>query len=459
MKFRKALIKVFSVNFLQLITNLIVGFCVPYILSLQGYAYLKTFTLYMSYAGLLHFGLIDGIFIKYGGKKIEKINKGDLRAEHDFLIILSIIVMIIFIVFGLIFNNLPLLIFGITIIPYMLGMFFQMFFQAIGEFSKYQRIMFIYIFVYMITNFFLSIILKCKNYIPYCLTIFISYILEVIYCEFEFRKKYKKNNNKFDFNNIFNLMKVGFVILLGNLIVVGLFGIDKWFIKIFFDVNDFAYYSFAVSLLNIINVLVKAVSITFYSYLCKKSFKEPLSDIRDYLLVFGGFASGTYFGFSLIVNLFIKKYIPSLNIISITFSALPYMILINVLYINLYKTNKDEKKYLKVVAIILFISIFYNFLAMSILKSPLTIAIATILTMVTWAIYSTFDLKLSKHPFNMLAYCFLLTILFLLFSNCFNWLIGGILYLIFYLVLTVVFEKKVIIKIRNYLRMNKLKIR
>ena len=65
MNIKKAILKVFTVNFFQLISSLVVGFCVPMILSIEAYAGLKTYTLLISYIGLFHFGFIDGLFIKY----------------------------------------------------------------------------------------------------------------------------------------------------------------------------------------------------------------------------------------------------------------------------------------------------------------------------------------------------------------------------------------------------------
>lgn len=69
MNLKKSIFKVFSANFLQLISSLVVGFIVPAILSIEGYAELKTYTLFISYIGLFHLGFLDGLYIKYGGKK------------------------------------------------------------------------------------------------------------------------------------------------------------------------------------------------------------------------------------------------------------------------------------------------------------------------------------------------------------------------------------------------------
>jgi len=62
MQLKKDLFKVFSSNFINLVIGIITGFLVPAFLSLDQYAFLKTFTLYIGYVGIIHFGFIDGIY-------------------------------------------------------------------------------------------------------------------------------------------------------------------------------------------------------------------------------------------------------------------------------------------------------------------------------------------------------------------------------------------------------------
>ena len=441
MNIKKAVLKVFSVNAFQLVSSLVVGFFVPAILSIDGYADLKTYALYMSYAGLFHFGFLDGIYIKYGGKKYNEINKKALKSEHNFLILMECIVSICIFILSLITKKVTMFIFAISIIPYMLSSFFQMIFQATGEFKKYSRIMYIYTFVYMVTNVFLAFILKNTNYIYYCLTTYIANIAEVIFVEIKFLKENKRIKPEYDKKNIITNFKVGILVMVGNLAVIGFFGIDKWFVKLFLTTEDFAYYSFAVSMLNVINILIKAISITFYSYLFENNTEKNINKLKNYLMIIGGGASLAFFVLSFIVNTFISKYKPALNIVSITFSTFPYMILINSLYVNLYKVNKDEKKYFKVVVSMFILAIVYNIIAIIIFKNTISIAIATVLTLITWVIYSSNDLKKVNWSYGMYGYLFSLTIFFIAFSTNFSWLKGGICYLVAYILLTCIFEK------------------
>ena len=95
MSFKKNLLRVFSANFIYTISSIIIGFVVPAILTIEGYADLKTYTLYMTYAGVLHLGFVDGIYLKYGGKDEDHILLGKIKGEHLFLIILQLFMTLI----------------------------------------------------------------------------------------------------------------------------------------------------------------------------------------------------------------------------------------------------------------------------------------------------------------------------------------------------------------------------
>lgn len=450
MNIKKSIFKVFSTNLLQLITNLIIGFVVPSILSVDAYANLKTYTLYLSYIGLLHFGFIDGLFIKYGGKEIKNIDMSVLKGEHKFLIVIEILVSLVFISIGMLRHDIILFLFGITILPYMIQSFHKYIFQATGDFNKYSLIMNIYTVTYALTNIILAIIFRSSNYIHYCLATLLANFCSMFIFELSFYKMAKNKKAEVTKENL-KTIKIGLFIMLGNLAVMGLFGIDKWFIKLFFSNEEFAYYSFAVSMLNIVNVLVNAISITFYNFLFKNNSKEKINILKKDLIVLGSFSSLAYFPLAFIVNNFLAKYRPSLDIISITFSIFPYMILLNALYVNLYKVNKNERKYFKVVIAMLAVSIGYNIIALC-FRKIYGIAFATLMTLITWYVYSSFDLKKINKDLTMFVYPIFMSILFLLSTKFFDVYIGCVVYLLMWIVFTIILYKDVIISIRTMIK-------
>lgn len=437
MNFKKILLKVFSANFFQLISAILVGFFVPAILDISEYANLKTYSLLVSYIGLLHFGFIDGLYLKYGGNKLEDVNKDVLLGEHIFLLIFELFISIIFVIFSVITKNVILLIFSFSILPYMSSSYFKHIYQATGEFSKFSKIMYIYTISYLALNLFLVFVLRITNYVFYCLLSIISNLLSVLVFECKFLRdiKYKP---KIELSNIKDIFKSGFILMLGNLAVVLILGIDRWFVKIFLSVEDFAYYSFAVSMFNIITTLVSSIAIIFYNYLFNNLDFKKLNYIKNILMILGSFASSAFFLLCFIVNIFLSNYINSLEIIAVTFSIFPYMIVINVIINNLYKVMKVERKYLKTVLIVLTISIILNMIFLIISKSVISIAIATFFTMLIWLVYSINDLKVIKLYIRDILYLVLVSSGFFIISSFISSLIGFVIYILYITVISVI---------------------
>ncbi|WP_195927074.1 capsular biosynthesis protein [Turicibacter sanguinis] len=442
MNFRDSIIRVFSTNILQVITSILIGFILPAILSIEDFANLKTYTFYLTYIGFLSFGFSDGMYIKYGGKKIENINCSELKTEHHIFLFIQSLITVFFLLLVILKKDFILLLMVISIIPINLEAFHKLFYQATGQFKAYTNASYIYILSYLFLNFFMIVILKSNNYIYYCLTNLVASIFIFIILEIKFYKY--SRNAKFKYNStVWNNMKVGFFVLLGNFSILLFYAIDRWFIKIFFLTEDFAFYSFAVSLLGIVNTLVHAISVIFYNYISKDENQEKLSKIKNYLIILGVIASSSYFILAGIVHLFLPKYLPALSIISISFVAYPYMIVINALYVNIYKARKEEKRYFAVVLKILLLSIIFNTVAIGIIKSPISIAVATTLVYIVWYIYSAnkdFNyLKPSRKEKNFLIISFLV---FIVLSHLPSWYYGGIMYVIIILILVSIFYKR-----------------
>lgn len=71
-RLQKGIIAVFLANVINMLFSLATNFLLPKYLSVESYAGIKEFQLYVSYVGLFHFGFVDGIYLKYGGKNTWK---------------------------------------------------------------------------------------------------------------------------------------------------------------------------------------------------------------------------------------------------------------------------------------------------------------------------------------------------------------------------------------------------
>ena len=92
-RLQKGIIAVFLANAINVLFSLATNFLLPKFLSVESYAGIKEFQLYVSYVGLFHFGFVDGIYLKYGGKTLGKtVDKSfatDLSTMTVFQLIIS----------------------------------------------------------------------------------------------------------------------------------------------------------------------------------------------------------------------------------------------------------------------------------------------------------------------------------------------------------------------------------
>ena len=69
------------------LVSLILVLFVPKILGVKEYSYWQLYLFYASYVGFFHFGWADGVYLKFGGKKYEELDKGYFHSQFWLLTI------------------------------------------------------------------------------------------------------------------------------------------------------------------------------------------------------------------------------------------------------------------------------------------------------------------------------------------------------------------------------------
>ena len=90
-------------NIISLAAGVLTGFLLPKIMDKVDYSSYKTFTLYTSYIGVLHFGICDGIYLKYAGSTYDELEKSKFGAFTRFFFIVETFLSVAVILAGLIF--------------------------------------------------------------------------------------------------------------------------------------------------------------------------------------------------------------------------------------------------------------------------------------------------------------------------------------------------------------------
>ena len=63
--------------------------------------------------------------------------------------------------------------------------------------------------------------------------------------------------------------------------------LDRWFVKTLMDTYNFAMYSFAVSMENLVNTFMTPVTVSMYNYFCKGHNRDDIMRIKNAALIYG----------------------------------------------------------------------------------------------------------------------------------------------------------------------------
>lgn len=439
MKLSKGIFQVIIANIINLIISIGNGFLLPKFLSVESYSNLKTFFLYTSYIGALHFGYVDGIYIKYGGKSINEVETEEYIHEKKILAVFQFVIMLQIILIAYIIDDTNLLFAAISILPTNMVCFFKCIYQATGEFKDYRYITNLgSILIFALNLIFLFIIQTDISLWYIGIQVAVPFIVWIYY---ESRNNGLKNSeSKISLKKAWVCLKeninLGIIIMFGNIMGVWITNIDRWFVKIFHSVAEFAYYSFAVSLLRLVNVVVTVFSVTLYNFFCRKPENEEVAGLRRIVLVVGAAIIAIIFPLDFIIQTYLEKYIYAVPVIRMLFMTQFILIEVNAIYLNLYKALNLQRKYLMRMIMITIVAFLSNAVIGYLWSGNImAYAVATLITAFIWLILCQVDLPEYKMKYREWLYI-LLTMTGYFVCNYFNIWIGLVTYICWLLIET-----------------------
>lgn len=429
---KKGLLYILIANLINLGFNLITNFVLPKELSVESYATIKTFQLYVSYTGLFHFGFVDGMYLKYGGKNVQDIRGEDLRTNLSTLRFFEIAVTIICAFIAVVLKQEVLVFFALSILPLNLANYFKQLYQATGEFSLYGKIMNANTILIFLANMMWVFGFKTDNARYFLLSNVIVYFIVWIVLELNCKKLVAGNDKgiTFSLDELVKNIKGGILLTIGNLSSVVLTSMDRWFVKALMTTLAFAQYSFAVSMENFMNVAVTPVTTTLYNYFCNATDKNKIKKTRNYVIIFAATIVSCAFPARFILEIYLTKYIGSVKVMFLLFSAQIFYIVIKSIYVNLYKAQKKQNIYFAKLTLIIAIGFVFNVVCYHIYKVKESFAVGTLLSAICWYFLCLPDFKWLKYNLKEKLYPFIQTGAFLLCGFCFSTVPGFLIYIL-----------------------------
>lgn len=444
MNLKKGILYVLIANIINLFINIFTGLVLPKILTIDTYANIKLFQLYITYIGILHLGFSDGMYLRIGGKNLKELNTEDVLKEFKTFKDFQVCVTILCIVLSMILKNKILFFCSLVILPINIGNYIRQMYQAIGQFKRYSKFMNINTVLIFFVNLFLLFIIKTDDYNKYIIAYIIAYIIYWIMIERETKNILGTKKVKSERKYLFEDIKNGILLMIGNFCNVIFTGIDRILVQNLMGNIQFAFYSFAVSIESLINIFITPISTVMYNYLCNNGSKENVLKIKKMILVFSVFITTIVFPAKYIVEIWIPKYQQALNVLFILIAAQCITIMVRCIHINLYKAQRKQNRYFIIMATVVVISVILNIIGYLASKTVEAIALATLITSIIWFVIGECDFKIYKMKIKEYMYLFVSMLIFLICGKIENSILGGIIHIIIITLLTLVLMKETI---------------
>ena len=457
------ILKVSLSNIAVLLSGVLVGFLLPKIIGVTGYGYYKTYTLYATYVGMFHFGISDGIYLKYGGTNYEDLNRSKFRYYTRLFscteLVLSILLASVSIMLLENENRFIFLFLSIYLVFHNLTNYFQVISQSTSRFKELSSrnilqsaCISMMVLLLWICHKFIAISVNYRDYIILYSGVVILLALWYLYTyrDIAFGKVDKADRN---YKDIIGFIASGFPLMLANLCTSLILTLDRQFVNILFDTETYAIYAFAYNMLALVTTATSAISTVLYPKLKQMDVAKLKKQYTDYISVILCLIYGClciYFPLNLFVNWFLPKYSSSLSVFRTIFPGLAISSAIMIVMHNYYKALGKTNNYFFKSVVTLVVSGIANGIAYTLFHSTISISVASIITMVFWYLFvehyfiKTFNVKWLRN----LLYLFAMMSVFYLVTVVKNHYLALVFYFVAYIAITSLFFRK---NIRNFL--------
>lgn len=293
---KSASVMLFS-NIISLTISIIITLVFPKFMSVESYGYFQLYVFYTSYAIFGHFGIIDGIYIRYGGVSYDYLTKLRLGQQFFLLMIIECIILAFaYACFNLSFFEEGMIVYSVLIVFALatIRIFFSQLMQTTADFVSYSKTMLLERCVFIV----LSLILLSYN-CQYEYLIISDLFARCVSLLYSYRKVGWVVNtympSKLDLQELFTNWKIGINIYLSNFSSMVMLGILRFLVEQKYGIFIFSQLSLALSGINAFMVMSNAIGMSLFP-----NFRR-VNDTEKIKLYRVGREIGTLFGISVLV--------------------------------------------------------------------------------------------------------------------------------------------------------------
>lgn len=372
---------------------------VPKYLSVADYGHWQLFLLCTTYVGILHFGFLSGLLIRWAGKDLKEFSE-EIPTAFRVTILEQIFVVILLLPIVATVDLVPKEI-AFTVLANAILVNLLTFFMVIAQSVKQFKI----ITKANIINgsLFLLVILIILSYSiqGYISLIFATIIVNLIvlslfiihYRDFLFHQnRFKKPLLRYVADNI----GIGIFLLLGNFTALLFVTIDRVTVGSFFPITQFAVYAFAMTMCGLATVFLQAVAQVFFPYLAGSSGEtrtKAYNLLRPTLVIFWAGVLAAYFPFSVWIRYYLPHYAESLPLMAILLCTVGFSGQINILHANFFKVYLKQRAYFVLAGISLIVGVVLNLLAVFLFGTLTAVATMAVVSFSLWYLLNELALR------------------------------------------------------------------
>lgn len=343
-----------TVQIISMAVSFLLALIAPRFIDEYQYSYWQTYVLYVGYVGILHFGLLDGIVLRYSQYDYDELDKGKLRSQFQVLLVFTSIlaaVAILVAVFALQGIAKSIVIFvAIGIISKNIVTYISYSFQITNRINQYAIFTVIQRVTYGIV---VVVLLACgvNDFVWYCLADLMGDAVAIITASFFNRGMYfgKRIGIKDTFTEVRANICTGINLLVANWAAMFIVGGAKMIVQWTWDELTFGKVSFAFSLSNVFLAFISAASIVLFPSL-KRMEKDKLpaiyEGVRGLMSPLLISAMILYFPGCWILSKWLPAYSASLGYLGLMLPIIVFSSKINLLTNNYLKAYRKEKSLL-----------------------------------------------------------------------------------------------------------------
>lgn len=348
------------------LVSLILVLVVPKILGVREYSYWQLYLFYASYVGFFHFGWADGVYLRFGGKKYDELDKKYFTTQFWLLVFaeIGIAVIISFLsIFGVQDSNKEwvLIATGICCVAQLPRTLLQYILQGTDKISSYAKNYLLEKIVYAIL---VCICLVSGNRDFRVLVgadlfarTFTLLLLSIECKDIVFRKI---GDIKKGIKEAWQNISIGSKLMFASIASMLLTGIVRMAIEHIWSVETFGRVSLTITASNLLMIFVNAVSIVMYpvlKHLSEDRYSELYITLRNMLMIPVLGLLIIYYPAKVILSWWLPQYAESLRYMALLFPMCVFESKMSMIVNTYFKALRKEKDIMKINIIMVAITI------------------------------------------------------------------------------------------------------